>query len=142
MSGGVAETGRDCLCSSCQSVLVRRAPAALKVLLGGARRHLVAVGAELLGREEPEVVGGVVVAALHDGVVRERAQHRDRLPLLPRLLERLLRLLEAVALGEPLSVRQVDARGERRVLLHQLQGIVPHLSLEREREEALGVAWR
>ena len=65
MSGGVAETGRDCcLCSSCQSVLVRRAPAALKLLLGGARRHLVAVGAELLGREEPEVVGGVVVAAL------------------------------------------------------------------------------
>ena len=53
-----------------------------------------------------------------------------------------LRLLEAVALGEPLSVREVDARGERRVLLHQLQGIVPHLSLEREREEALGVAWR
>ena len=90
MSGGVAETGRDCLCSSCQSVLVRRAPAALKLLLGGARRHLVAVGPELLGREEPEVVGGVVVAALHDGVVRERAQHRHRLPLLPRLLERLL----------------------------------------------------
>ena len=53
-----------------------------------------------------------------------------------------LRLLEAVALGEPLSVRQVDARGERRVLLHQLQCVVPHLSLEREREEALGVAWR
>ena len=78
------------LCSSGQSVLVRRAPAALKLLLGGARRHLVAEGAELLGREEPEVVGGVVVAALHDGVVRERAQHRHRLPLLPRLLERLL----------------------------------------------------
>ena len=73
-----------------RKVLVRRAPAALKLLLGGARRHLVAVGAELLGREEPEVVGGVVVAALHDGVVRERAQHRHRLPLLPRLLERLL----------------------------------------------------
>ena len=89
MSGGVAETGRDCcLCSRCQSVLVRRAPAALKLLLGGARRHLVAVGPELLGGEEPEVVGGVVVAALHDGVVRERAQHRHRLPLLPRLLER------------------------------------------------------
>ena len=104
------------------------------------------------------VVAVVVVAAaaarhLHHCVVRERAQHRHRLPLLPRLLERLLqreeeergvrrrgavrvcvrrpvrsetrpsvdlRLLEPVALGEPLSVRQVDARGERRVLLHQL----------------------
>ena len=86
------------------------------------------------------VAAAAVVAAaaaarhLHHCVVRERAQHRDRLPLLPRLLERLLRLLEAVALGEPLSVRQVDARGERRVLLDQLQSVVPHLRLERERE--------
>ena len=31
-----------------------------------------------------------MVPVFEDGVVRERAQHRHRLPLLPRLLERLL----------------------------------------------------
>ena len=36
------------------------------------------------------VVAAAAARHLHHCVVRERAQHRHRLPLLPRLLERLL----------------------------------------------------
>ena len=51
-----------------------------------------------------------------------------------------LRLLEPVALGEPLRVRQVDLRRVGGVLLDDLQRVVPHVVLEVEREQPRDVS--
>ena len=72
--------------------------------------------------------------------MRERLEHSQALPALPRLLVRVLRLLEAVVLGEPLRVRQIHLRRVRWVLLDELHRVRPHVELEVEREQSLDVA--
>ena len=47
---------------------------------------------------------------------------------------------EAVLLGEPLRVRQVDLRRVGGVLLDDLQRVVPHVVLEVEREQPRDVS--
>ena len=82
----------------------------------------------------------VLVPVLEYGIVDERAQHLERLGPLTCLLEGLLGLLEPVCSDQPLRVRQVDLGSQLRMLLDELEGLIPLAVVHLQGEQPLDVA--
>mmetsp|Transcript_9414 Transcript_9414/g.27996 ORF Transcript_9414/g.27996 Transcript_9414/m.27996 type:complete len:589 (+) Transcript_9414:1058-2824(+) len=93
-----------------------------------------------LHSQAPEVRGGVLVAPLQHGVVRELLDHLQREVRTPRLLVRVEGIVEAVIEGEPLRPGEVDLRRVLRMLLAQRERLVPAVGLHVQGDEHAHVA--
>mmetsp|Transcript_79571 Transcript_79571/g.257702 ORF Transcript_79571/g.257702 Transcript_79571/m.257702 type:complete len:955 (-) Transcript_79571:1050-3914(-) len=109
----------------------------LRVLARGLLRALAVHvdGPDHLHGEPPEVGRGVLVAALHHGVVRELLDHLQGQVGPLGLLVGVQRVVEAVVEGQPLRPGQVDLRRVLGVLLAELEGLVPAVRLHVQRDE-------
>mmetsp|Transcript_102146 Transcript_102146/g.284437 ORF Transcript_102146/g.284437 Transcript_102146/m.284437 type:complete len:378 (-) Transcript_102146:1770-2903(-) len=103
----------------------------LRVFVRGLLRpQLVHVdGTYHLDRQAPEVRSRVFVAALDHSVVRELLDHQQREIGPLSLLVRIERIVKTVVESQPLCPRQVDLRRVLRMLLAELESLVPAVRL-------------